>query len=263
MEASSIPNLNERFSRQLDILNPDAINQYSYTIIGTGAIGRHVSLLLAQSGAKEVQIIDHDTIETANLGPQGWSERDVNQAKVDVIEQHMKSLNSEIHVHKYQRRYGRSMHLGQIIFCCVDALTTRQFIWENAGSAAICFIDGRMAAETARVLIAYDAVSRAYYPTTFVAQEDVFQGGCTRRSTCYCAAIAGGLLIAQFAKWMRGLAFQYDYSFNIQTSEIMILKEADVFAVTDEFQRKQFFNGMQSHIIIPVTESAIAQKVVF
>ena len=52
--------LNERFSRQYDIVPPERIADCKATVIGVGAIGRQVALQLSAMGISWLQLIDHD-----------------------------------------------------------------------------------------------------------------------------------------------------------------------------------------------------------
>jgi len=76
--------LNERFSRQRDIVPPERITDCKATIIGVGAIGRQVALQLTAMGIPRLQLIDHDRVEWSNLASQGYMEGDMG-ASVDIV----------------------------------------------------------------------------------------------------------------------------------------------------------------------------------
>jgi sulfur carrier protein ThiS adenylyltransferase len=77
-----------------------------------------------------------------------------------------------------------------------------------------------MSAEILRVLTACDAVSRNHYPTTLFAAGEAYAGPCTAKTTIYCANIAAGMMLAQFAKWLRLLPVDPDVSFNLLAGEL-------------------------------------------
>jgi len=114
------------------------------------------------------------------------------------------------------------MSAGNVIFCCVDSINTRGLIWEAVKHRVSFFADGRMSAEVLRVLSVCDSASREYYPTTLFSAEQAYQGSCTAKSTIYCANIAAGMMLAQFAKWLRGLPVDPDLSLNLLASEISV-----------------------------------------
>ena len=108
-----------------------------------------------------------------------------------------------------------------MLFCCVDSIATRKLIWEEVRDRVRLFVDGRMSAEVIRVLAAGDHASRRHYPTTLFAQADAFHGACTARSTIYTANIAAGLMVGQFARWLRGLPVDADLMLNLLSSELV------------------------------------------
>ena len=76
----------ERYSRQQDIVPPERIARCKATVIGVGAIGRHVALQLAAVGVPWLQLVDFDVIETSNLASQGYLETDLGRLKVEATE---------------------------------------------------------------------------------------------------------------------------------------------------------------------------------
>jgi sulfur carrier protein ThiS adenylyltransferase len=107
----------------------------------------------------------------------------------------------------------------------VDRIDTRRLIWEAVKNKVAFFADGRMAAEVLRVLVASDAASRKHYPTTLFAAEEAYAGSCTAKTTIYCANVAAGLLLAQFAKWLRRLPIEPDLSLNLLAGEMCCLPQ--------------------------------------
>ena len=212
----------DRDLRQRDIIPPDALARCEATVIGVGAIGRQVALQLAALGVPRLQLIDHDTVEPVNLAAQGYLERDVGRSKVDATGELCKALNSQLDVKAHHERFRRSLPTGNIVFCCVDSIETRRHIWNAVGQTCEFFCDGRMAAEALRVLTAFDADSRVYYPTTLFSPGEAHRGACTARSTIYCANVAAGLMVAQFAKFLRHLPIDSDIQFNLLTTEVEV-----------------------------------------
>ena len=69
-----------------------------------------------------------------------------------------------------------------------------------------------------RVLTACDEASQHHYPTTLFAAEEAYAGSCTAKTTIYCASIAAGIMLAQFAKHLRGLLAEPDLTLNLLAS---------------------------------------------
>ena len=50
-----------------------------------------------------------------------------------------------------------------------------------------------------------DTAGRKHYPTTLFTAAEAYHGACTAKSTIYCANVAAGIMVGQFAKWLRGM----------------------------------------------------------
>ncbi|MFA5866248.1 MAG: ThiF family adenylyltransferase [Phycisphaerae bacterium] len=213
---------NERFIRQKDIVPPEKLARCKPTIVGVGAIGRQVALQLAAMGVPCLQLLDFDTVEIHNLASQGYLEESLSTLKVNATAQDCWRINGQVDIVRVPERFKRSTKVGNVVFCAVDKIETRKLLWDSVKDQVECWVDGRMSAEVLRVLTACDPVSRKHYPTTLFSAEEAHQGTCTAKTTIYCANIAAGLMIAQFAKWLRNLPIDSDIQFNLLTSELTV-----------------------------------------
>ena len=218
----------DRYSRQHDIVPPEALARCRATVIGVGAIGRQVALQLTAIGIPWLQLIDHDTVEPANLACQGYFESDLGREKVTATAEVCQQLNCGLHVQVSPIRFRRSLELdgANVLFCCVDSIETRRLIWESTKDRIQFFCDGRMSAETMRILTACDPGGKVHYPTTLFAASEAFRGSCTAKSTIFTANVAAGLMLSQFARWLRRLPTDHDVQLNLLASEIAVHQEA-------------------------------------
>ena len=214
--------LDDRYSRQRDIIPAEHLASCRATVIGVGAIGRQVALQLTAMGIPWLQLVDFDVVEPSNLASQGYFEDDLGQDKVAATRDLCGQLNRDLPIMTVRDRFRRSMEIGNAIFCCVDKIEIRRLIWESILGRVLFFVDGRMSAETLRVLTASDATSTGYYPSTLFAAEQAYTGSCTAKSTIYCANIAAGLMLAQFAKYLRHFPIDYDIQLNLLTLEMSV-----------------------------------------
>ena len=215
--------IDERYSRQRDIVPPKRIAACKATVIGVGAIGRQVALQLTAMGIPWLQLVDFDRVETSNLASQGYLEEDIGKLKVEATAMLCKRINSEIEIISVPERVRRSMEIGNAVFCCVDRIDVRRLIWEAVGDQVGFYCDGRMSAEVLRVLTACDGPSRSHYPTTLFRIEEAFVGPCTAKTTIYCANITAGLMVTQFTKYLRQLPTEADIQMNLLASELSIV----------------------------------------
>ena len=134
----------------------------------------------------------------------------------------MEQLNPQIIVDGIVDRYRPRGKPTDAVFCCVDSIAARQAIWRGAGGTCRFWGDGRMLGEVIRVLVATDRSGRGHYPTTLFAQEEAQVGRCTAKSTIYTANIAAGLIVHQFARWLRGVPTDADTLINLLAGEVTV-----------------------------------------
>ena len=213
---------NGRFVRQQDLVPSDRLADLLVTVIGVGAIGRQVALQLAAIGARRLQLVDFDRVDHTNVTTQGYFAVDVGQLKVDATAKTIARLDPLAHVQSVDDRYRPKLEIGAAVFCCVDSIEARSAIWRSAGHRAEFWADGRMLGETIRVLVAADAAGRNYYSTTLFAANEAQPGRCTARSTIYTANIAAGLMVHQFARWLRGQSVDADTLFSLLANVLVV-----------------------------------------
>lgn len=209
------PDLGERYARQRDLVPPERLAVCKATVIGIGAIGRQVALQLAAMGISWLQLVDFDIVEVSNLASQGYLQDDLGRPKVEATGDLCHQINHGLEVHEVAERFRRSMEIGNVAFCAVDKIDVRRLVWEAVKNKVDFFADGRMSAEVLRILVAHDPASRKHYPTTLFAAEEAFVGACTAKTTIYCANVAAGLMLAQFAKFLRRLLVESDMVLNL------------------------------------------------
>jgi sulfur carrier protein ThiS adenylyltransferase len=210
----------DREHRQRDLVPPEALKQLTVTVVGVGAIGRQLAIQLASMGVTRLQLVDPDIVESVNLAPQGYFERDAGRPKVEATAALCKQLNPGLILEPCCARFRRSQTVGDVVFIGVDRIDTRRLIWETVKDGARFIGDGRMSGETLRVLAVADEVGRDHYPTTLFEHSEAHAGPCTGRSTLYAATVAAGLMVSQFTKWLRGIDVQRDLMLNLLAGEL-------------------------------------------
>lgn len=214
--------MNDRFSRQADIVPRDRILDCTATVIGVGAIGRQVTIQLTAIGVPHLQLVDFDHVETSNLTTQGFLQKDLKRPKVDVTAEFVREMNNDLIVEVILERFKRSTPVGNCVFACVDSIEIRKLIWDSVKDKVSFYCDGRMSAEVLRVISACDEKSRQYYPQTLFTAQQAHAGPCTAKTTIYCANIAAGFMLAQFTKYLRLLPVDMDIQINLLASEINV-----------------------------------------
>jgi sulfur carrier protein ThiS adenylyltransferase len=214
---------NDRFVRQAELVPHDKLSSLVPCVIGVGAIGRQVALQLAAIGARRLQLVDFDAVDETNVTTQGYRAGDVGSLKVEATAAAVREIDPSIEVEAVADRYRPRMSVGEAVFCCVDSITARAAIWRTVGKSCRYWADGRMRGEVLRILAATDDASRRRFETTLFPQAEAQAGSCAARSTLYAASVAAGLMVHQFARWLRGAAVDADASLNLLAGELVVM----------------------------------------
>ncbi len=229
--ASSVDLLRDRDLRQRELVPPGQLTDCHALIIGVGAVGRQAALQLAAVGVPRLTLVDHDTVAVENLATQGYWATDLGNAKVHTTKALCALINPDTELTAYPERFRRSLlrRIGStdrlVVFACVDWITARRSIWEAVQQDAALYLDGRMSAEVLRILAIDRPALNTSYASTLFDSDQAFVGSCTAKSTIYTASIAAGLLIGQFAKWLRRLPVDPDLCLNLLSMELVVLPD--------------------------------------
>lgn len=210
-----------RFERQAELVPLDRLKTLAVTVIGVGAIGRQLALQLAALGVAKLQLIDFDRVEAINVTTQGYLESDIGQTKVAATGCALHQIDPVLELDLLEDRYRPQLSVGEAIFCCVDSITARAAIWRSAGPRCHFWSDGRMLGEVIRVLTVAGEQGRDFYPTTLFSELDGHSGSCTARGAIYTAAIAAGLMLHQFCRYLRQQPIDRELSLNLLSSELI------------------------------------------
>jgi len=219
--------LKDRDLRQRELVPPGELAGVHAVVIGVGSVGRQVALQLAALGVPAMTLYDPDSVSVENLAAQGFWETDLGDPKVHAVANvaHQQCPRMELNAIAERFRRGRAKELPSdkslAIFACVDAIETRRLIWESVRERAAFFADGRLAAEVIRVLASVAPHGEGYSRTLFPGGE-AYAGSCTGRTTIYAASIAAGLMLSQFARWLRGQPVTADQTLNLLAAELTV-----------------------------------------
>ena len=209
----------DRFERQSEIVPAEKLRSLTVTVIGVGAIGRQVALQLASLGVHQLQLVDFDQVEPTNITTQGYCIADLGQSKVEATARAVRAIDAGINVETVNDRFRPGLGTGEVVFCCVDSISSRAAIWRALREQCCFWCDGRMRVEVLRVLTAVDSTTRMHYDGTLFSQAEAQIGSCTSRSTIYTAGIAAGLMLHQLTRWLRDLAVDRDLTLNLLAGE--------------------------------------------
>ena len=210
----------DRFRRQADLIPGEKISRINCTVVGVGAVGRQLALMLAAIGAKRLTLVDFDLVDISNMTTQGYGLNDVTRPKVDVVSDEIRHRYSDVATIPIYDEFRTKYNGSQAVFCCVDSIRARTSIWDSVCSDMQFWGDTRMLGETIRILTAsaLDAPSYGVYRSSLFDETQAEPGRCTAASTVYTAALAAGLMVHQFSRWLRGQQTDRDLLLSLPAS---------------------------------------------
>lgn len=141
-----------RYSRNIKVIGEEGqarLASSSIMIIGCGALGGQIAMLMAGSGIGRIGIADFDHIEISNLQRQlFFTEADEGKSKAELLGKRMKALNSEVEISIYDvkidARNAASILSGyDLIIEATDNASTKYFIDSETQSLRLpCIIGG-------------------------------------------------------------------------------------------------------------------------
>lgn len=219
----------ERYSRYSGIIKPNILDKTRVAVIGLGSIGSQVSVALARSGFGSIQIQDYDMVAPENFGVQNYDPSDVDKLKTVALKNKILDANPEvrIQIHNHESN-GNDPYLESmdVIVLALDSISAREEIFRNIMRRKIhtYLVDGRMGAETARVISVNLPGESGIYENTLFPESEAEQVPCTEKSTLWNSLIIGGLVVGSIIRNLRQDSFPPDYLFSIKDYTLTILQ---------------------------------------
>lgn len=177
----------------MELFNPDLFND-QITIIGAGATGSWLALMLAKLGIKgnQINVWDFDDIEEHNIPNQSFDIGQVGKNKADAMYHNvLQSTGTGINARgiKFDQR-----RLSGYVFLMVDSMAERKRIWETSvmrKSAIKLMVEPRMGLDVGRVYNV-DPMSSAHikkYNEAFYTDEEAEVSACGASQTVITTAV--------------------------------------------------------------------------
>lgn len=125
-----ISSIINRGTRYQEWVSQSALKDTSCLVVGVGAVGRPLALMLASMGVGSITVCDPDTVSIVNLGTQGWHAKDIGLSKADLVAEKIIEINPEAKVVSIPDRFQRFIcaRSYDAVFSCVDDMQIRRFI---------------------------------------------------------------------------------------------------------------------------------------
>ena len=191
----------DRNSRFSDIVSN--MNDYSYHILGCGAIGSSAAIQLARMGAENFSLYDGDIVEHPNIGVSQYNMKDIGKRKVECLYHHIINItgNSQT-IDKYfgnfpeDNEYHPMSQHNDIVILGFDSMASRLEAVthiSNQRNRPFAIIDGRMGAEHYQQYILPRPTLKQYLATWY-PDHDSDPEPCTMKATSYCSNMSGSFI---------------------------------------------------------------------
>jgi molybdopterin/thiamine biosynthesis adenylyltransferase len=214
----------ERNSRYVDIV--DNMNDYSYHILGCGAIGSSAALQLARMGAENFALYDGDRVELQNIGVSQYNIHDVGKKKVECLKNHImnitgfgQTIDKYFGIFPDDNEWKPMSKCNDIVILGFDSMAARLAAITNITKHKIkpfVVIDGRMGAEHYQQYILPKPTLKEYLKNWY-PDSDSDPEPCTMKATSYCSNMSGSFIVNAVRKLITNQPYDKKFSFNFPT----------------------------------------------
>ena len=210
----------ELSSRYTGLMNN--FHEYSFHVLGCGAIGSSAAIQLARSGAMTFFLYDMDKVEGVNIGVSQYDVRHIGIEKVKALNYILSDINSDAEIMSVNGEFKEYYYNGNkdIAVLAFDTMNVRmeavKILCANGKQKPICIIDGRMGAEHYQQYIIskpdVKKYSKVWYDDTKMSTDP-----CNAKATSYCSNMSGSFITNAVRKFTTGQPFNGNFSFNFPT----------------------------------------------
>jgi hypothetical protein len=175
-------------------------------IVGCGATGSQIAMLLAKLGVADLHLWDFDKIEAHNIANQIFGLPDIGRPKVEALADMIRTQTGlEPSVHN-ERVTGKTT-LGNVVFLLTDTMASRKEIWDGAirmRSDIDRMIETRMGSSEGRIysISPFELSEVKYWESTLCDDEVATDSLCgTRVSVGPTAILVAGYAVWAFMRW--------------------------------------------------------------
>ena len=205
------------------------LGDFTFHILGCGAIGSSAALQIARMGAENFCLYDMDKVEEPNVGVSQYIYSDIGKPKVQALHSHLESLGVSS-VSKYHERFSEYYPQGErdIAILGFDSMASRlqavEALFAIPGVKPLYIIDGRMGAEHYQQYI-FDKPTISKYKKTWYSDEMGSPEPCNAKATSYCSNLSGSMIANSIRKLVTGQPFNRSFSFHFPT---MLLEKSSM-----------------------------------
>ena len=204
----------------------DNLQDYTFHILGCGAIGSSAATQLLRCGAKKFVLYDMDEVATENIGVSQYMDEHIGMKKTEALEEHLMSINCTglevLQVPEYFNMF-RYQNNNDIVILGFDTMKSRKEAVEeicyNKQTKPYLLIDGRMGGEHYQQYLFKD-VTLSKYLKTWYSNKEGDPEPCNIKATTYCSNMAGAMIVNAIRKVVTNSPYETVLTFNFPTMTI-------------------------------------------
>ena len=204
----------------------NTLHEYTFHILGCGAIGSSAATQLLRCGAKKFVLYDMDKVATENIGVSQYMDEHIGMLKTEALEEHMMSINCRnleiMQIPEYFSMF-RYQNNDDIVILGFDSMKSRKHAVEEICSLKqtkpFLLIDGRMGGEHYQQYVFKD-VTLSSYLKTWYSDEDGEPEPCNVKASSYCSNMAGSMIVNAIRKVVTNGPYESMLTFNFPTMTI-------------------------------------------
>ena len=201
------------------------LNDYTYHILGCGAIGSSAATQLVRTGADKFILYDMDKVAIENVGVSQYDIIDIGKTKVEALRNHLLAINSEADIQEcpWYFDFFRYQDNNDVVILGFDSMKSRleavENICSNKQTKPYLMIDGRMGAEHYQQYV-FTNVTLSNYKKTWYSDADGDPEPCNAKATSYCSNMAGSFIVNAIRKVICQHPYETFLTFNFPTMTI-------------------------------------------
>jgi len=200
----------------------NTLHNYTFHILGCGAIGSSAAIQLVRAGATKFLLYDMDKVATENIGVSHYIDENIGMHKVEALNEHILSINSQAEIMMYPEYYSmfRYQDNNDIVILGFDSMKSRreavEDICSNKATKPFMLIDGRMGGEHYQQYL-FTNVTLNKYLKTWYSDKDGDPEPCNVKATTYCSNMAGSFIVNAIRKVITDSPYEDRLTFNFPT----------------------------------------------
>ena len=199
------------------------LHNYTYHILGCGAIGSSAATQLIRAGATKFVLYDMDVVATENIGVSQYIDENIGMKKVEALNEQLLSINcTDVEIMMVPEYFNmfKYQNDNDIVILGFDSMKSRkeavEEICSNKATKPYLLIDGRMGGEYYQQYL-FKNVTLNNYMKTWYSDKDGDPEPCNIKATTYCSNMAGSFIVNAIRKIITDSPYETLLTFDFPT----------------------------------------------